>query len=144
MMDLNRNYEDRLGGIDSERAALQAQIAQMRASASGRGGPSLQEILMLEDRANAMFGPEAAPDFSGLLGTEQQFRSRFGGDANEIFGIADRLLSTAMQSMVDMNKPASLNEVLQSMRTADPALNNFLNRNPGYAAAIINYATSAG
>jgi hypothetical protein len=145
MMDLNRNYEDRLSGIDSERAALQAQIAQMRAAASGGSrGPSLQEILMLEDRASALYGPGEAPEFSGLLGIEQQFRTRFGSDANEIFGIADRLLSTAMQSGVDAVKPASLNEILQSMRTSDPRLNDFLNKNAGYAAAIINYATSAG
>ena len=141
---LNREYEDRLAQLASERAALQAQMAQMRASAGGSRGPSLQDILMLEDRANALYGPGEAPEFSGFLGTEQQFRNRFGGDANEIFGISDRLLSTAMQSRVDVTKPASMAEVLQSMRTSDPALNEFLNRNSGYATAIINLATAAG
>jgi hypothetical protein len=145
MMDLNRGYEDRLSNIDSERAALQAQIAQMRAAASGSGGrqPSLSELFELEDRANAMYGPGEAPEFSGLLGTEQQFRTRFGSDANEIFGIADRLLSTAMQSREDPTRPATMSGILQSMRTEDPALNDFLNRNSSYVAAIVNYATTA-
>jgi hypothetical protein len=42
---LNREYEDRLAQLASERAALQAQMAQMRASAGGRGGSSVSERL---------------------------------------------------------------------------------------------------
>ena len=42
---LNREYEDRLAQLASERAAIQAQMAQTRASASGRGGSSVSERL---------------------------------------------------------------------------------------------------
>jgi hypothetical protein len=54
--DLMRGYEDRLSALAGERAAIQAQIAQARASARGSGGPSLDDLLTLDAAAAQRFG----------------------------------------------------------------------------------------
>lgn len=58
---LNRNYEDRLAALASERAAVQAQMAQARSAASGRGGLSMSDILSAQRSYNENFGPGEAP-----------------------------------------------------------------------------------
>lgn len=57
---LNRNYEDRLAALASERAAVQAQMAQAR-SAGGSRGPSVNEKLAALGFVGSLNAPADAP-----------------------------------------------------------------------------------
>lgn len=57
---LNRNYEDRLAALASERAAVQAQMSQAR-SAGGSRGPSVSEKLAALGFVGGLNAPADAP-----------------------------------------------------------------------------------
>ena len=141
---LGRNYEDRLSALASERAAIQAQMAGARASARGGGGPSVNERLAALGFVNQLNAPGEMPEFGGALGSAQQIQQFFGPEASDVLGIANRLLTGADLSRFDPTSMAGANELLTRLATSDPEVQNFLNRNPEAAGAIINYVVQAG
>lgn len=141
---LGRNFEDRLAALASERAAIQAQMAQARSAASGRGGLSLSDILSAQRSYNENFGPGEAPEFGGILGSAQQIQQYFGPAASNVLGIANRILTSPGISQLDQTSPAEANELLGMLATSDPQVQSFLNSNPVAAAAIVNYVVQAG
>ena len=140
---LGRNYEDRLSALASERAAIRAQMAQARSAASGRGGLDFSDMLNAQKVYSDLYGPGEAPEFGGILGTEQQIQQRFGNDASGILGIASRVLTSPEISKLDETSPAEVNEILRMIADADPEIRNFLNNTPGSTGAIVSYAVQA-
>ena len=140
---LGRNYEDRLSALASERAAVRAQMAQARA-AGGSRGPSVNERLAALGFVNQLNAPGEMPEFGGALGSAQQIQQFFGPQASDVLGIANRLLTGADLSRFDPTSMAGANELLTRLATSDPEVQNFLNRNPEAAGAIINYVVQAG
>ena len=141
---LGRNYEDRLSSLASERAAIRAQMAQARASARGGGGPSVNERLAALGFVNQLNAPAQGPEFSGILGSAQEIQQRFGSQASDVLGIANRLLTGADLSRFDPTSMAGAQELLSRLATSDPEVQRFLNRNPEATGAIINYVVQAG
>jgi len=91
-MALNNAYEDRLAQLASERAAIQAQKAQA-ASSYSPGGPSISELLALQDAAGQMFGPGDMPEIPGLGGITQQY-SPYSNKAEQISNAASSFLAS--------------------------------------------------
>lgn len=139
---LMSGYEDRLAALASERAGIKAQMAQARAAARG-GGPSINELLALQEAANQQFGLSGeAPEYKGILGATQQIQSAFGPAANEIIGIANRILtSTATDQFT--GKPLTPQQSLANLVANDPGIASFLQGYPEAAPVIINYVTQA-
>ena len=74
-MALNNSYEDRLGQLASERAQIQAQVAQAKAAPRGGGGGlSISDYSQAYGLYNDMFGAGPGPDVSGTgLQVVQQY-----------------------------------------------------------------------
>jgi hypothetical protein len=69
MSDLNMGYEDRLSGLNTERSALMAQIAQARAS--GSRGPSVSEKIAALNFVAGLGDPGPAPEAPRLPSNAQ-------------------------------------------------------------------------
>lgn len=140
-MQLGSMYEDRLAALASERAAIQAQMAQAR---SAYRGPSPSEKMAALQFSQDVFTPQQAeialPD---LLQTAQGIQSYFGPDASEVLGIANRILTEADVSRIDPTGPMGAQEALTRLRSTDPGIAEFLNRYPEAAGIIVNYVVEA-
>ena len=144
VMGLNRQYEDRLAGLASERAAIQAQMAAAR---SANRGPSVSERIGAMQFAGDVFAPAEAAQYElpGLQQGQQAIAQFYGPQvAADIAGIGDRILSSAVMSTIDPTKPAGVSELLQNIRSQDPAIDSYLNQNPSFAAMVVNYVVEAG
>jgi hypothetical protein len=137
--DLGRGYEDRLSTLAGERAAIKAQMAQARSAARGGGGPSVNEKLAALGFVSGLNAPAAAPQFGGALGSAQEIQQWFGPSGGDVLGIANRILTGADLSRFDPTSLAGASELLTRLATSDPAVQNFLNRNPEAPGAIIQY-----
>lgn len=137
---LMSGYEDRLAALASERAGIKAQMAQARAAARG-GGPSTSEKLNALQFVQSAFGGEA-PQFEGILGTNQQIQSYFGPAANDVIGIANRVLTSATLDPAT-GRLETPQQVLARLAAADPAMASFLQEYPEATSVIINYVTQA-
>lgn len=140
---LSMGYEDRLAALASERAAIQAQIAQARASGRG-GGPSTSEKLAALQFAQEAFGPGEAPELPGSAGFVEGLARGTGNRKyiNDLVAIGDRLLRTSAQSRLDPTKPAGFQELLSNLAASDPAVASLLTT-PGAAGIILEYVTEA-
>lgn len=139
--DLMSQYEDRLAALASERAGIKAQMAQARASA-GRGGPSLSELLSLQQAANEQFGlGGAGVELPGIVQTAQGIQS-LGPIGNDLIAIGDRIISSWAASPTTM-KPLSTQEMLSQLAANDPAVSSLLRSYPSAAGIIVNYVNEA-
>lgn len=143
VMGLNREYENRLAALASERAAIQSQMAQARASYRGPSGPSISDRINALSFVQGAFAPGEAPTFEGPLGAAQQIQSYFGPAAADVLGIANRILTSAQVSRIDPTSAAGANELLTQFATSDPEVRNFLNQYPEAAGIIVNYVVQA-
>jgi hypothetical protein len=137
--DLGRGYEDRLGALAGERAAIKAQMAQARSAPRGGGGPSVNEKLAALGFVSGLNAPAAAPQFGGALKSAQEIQQYFGQAGGDVLGIANRILTGADTSRLDPTSLAGASELLTRLATSDPAVQNFLNRNPEAPGAIIKH-----
>ena len=142
VMGLNRQYEDRLAGLASERAAIQAQMAAAR---SASRGPSVSEKIGAMQFAGDVFAPAAGPEIAipDLLQTAQGIQSYFGPSAPEVLGVANRILSETGVSRIDPTGEMSAQEALTRLRSSDPAIASLLNELPEAAGIIVNYVVQA-
>lgn len=141
-MQLGSMYEDRLAALASERAQIQAQMAQAR-SAGSRGPSPSERLGALQFLSEAFAAPEA-PEAPGVLGGLNAIESFYGPTvAADIASIGDQVLSTAFMSTIDPTKAADVSEVLQTIRQQDPAIDSYLNQNPGFTGLVVNYITQA-
>ena len=142
VMGLNRQYEDRLAGLASERAAIQAQMAAAR---SANRGPSVSEKIGALQFAGDVFAPAAGPEIAipDLLQTAQGIQSYFGPSAPEVLGVANRILSETGVSRIDPTGEMSAQEALTRLRSSDPAIASLLNEFPEAAGIIVNYVVQA-
>jgi hypothetical protein len=142
VMGLNRQYEDRLAGLASERAAIQAQMAAAR---SASRGPSVSEKIGAMQFAGDVFAPAAGPEIAipDLLQTAQGIQSYFGPSAPEVLGVANRILSETGVSRIDPTGEMSAQEALTRLRSSDPAIASLLNEFPEAAGIIVNYVVQA-
>jgi hypothetical protein len=136
---LSRGYEDRLGALASERAAIKAQMAQARSAPRGGGGVGFSDLLNAQKVYSDLYGPGEAPQFGGALGSAEEIRQFFGPAANDVLGIANRILTGARTSTLDPTTLAGASELLTGLATADPSVQKFLNDNPVAPGAIIKY-----
>ena len=96
---LSNTYEDRLAQLASERAGYQQQRASA-ASSYSPGGPSIGELLALQDAASQMFGPGEMPEIPGLGGITQQY-SPYTNKAQQVADAAASFLSSpAIQNTI--------------------------------------------
>ncbi len=143
--DLMTQYEDRLAALASERAGIKAQMAQARASSGGRGGPSISELLALQEAANEQFGlgGAGAVELPDILQTGRGIQQEFGPVGRDIIAIGDRILSSSQVSGLDPTKPAGAQELLTKIAASDPAVRSLLQTYPMAAGAIVNYVVQA-
>lgn len=140
-MQLGNMYEDRLAALASERAQIQAQMAQARSSYRG---PSPSERLGALQFLSEAFAPGEAPAAPGVIGGLQAISSYYGPQvAADIASIGDQILGTAFMSTIDPTKAADVSEVIQTIRQQDPAIDSYLNANPGFTGLVVNYITQA-
>jgi hypothetical protein len=141
---LSRGYEDRLGALASERAAIKAQMAQARSAPRGGGGVGFSDLLNAQKVYSDLYGPGEAPSFSGVLGSAQEIQQRFGPAANDVLGIANQILTGARTSRLDPSSIAGASELLTELASKDSNIASFLRNNQEAAGAIINYVVQTG
>lgn len=138
---LMSGYEDRLAALASERAGIKAQMAQARAAARG-GGPSTSEKLNALQFVQGAFGPGEGVPIPDLIQTEQGIQQQFGPAANDVLGIAARVLNSAVIDPAT-GKLESPQQTLARISREDSAVSSFLRSYPTAGPIIINYTTQA-
>lgn len=135
--DLMSQYEDRLAALASERASIKAQMAQARAASRG---PSASEKMNALQFVQGVFNPQSGVEVPGIAQTAQGIQA-LGPQANDILGIANRILTSAGTDVT--GKPLSTQQILTNLRNSDPAVASFLQSYPMAAGLIVNYVEQA-
>jgi hypothetical protein len=122
--DLMRGYEDRLSALAGERAAIQAQIAQARASARGSGGPSVSERLAALNYVGGMNEAPAGPAPIGGQAILQAFVANDTANADRygsLYNAASQFLNAyAMNPTTGQMFDAT--ELANAITAANPSL----------------------
>jgi hypothetical protein len=122
--DLMRGYEDRLSALAGERAAIQAQIAQARASARGSGGPSVSERLAALNYVEGLNQGPAGPAPIGGQAILQAFVANDPANSNRygsLYNAASQFLNSYAMNPTT-GKMFDATELANAITTANPGL----------------------